>query len=178
MLAFMALFTIYTILLSAAVYFHAKKVVETQYESRLSDWQQEYRADQYLLTGEASREAAMDRDAIDIAHDGGVLKTEAAFKAYAWNVVVRTKRADYPNSVQDVLAQTGQYAFYDPDGIYGEQKYKWAREVIEQAYTNKLPAYLTLEHQFLEIRNGGEDCILHTNWQFNTMNDDPWRWRG
>lgn len=178
MLGFMALFTIYTIVLSAAVYFHAEKVVKSQYESKLGDWQQEYIAEQYLLTGEASREAAIDREAVALAHDGGVWKTEAAFKAYCWNVVVRSKRADYPNSVQEVLAQTGQYAFYDPDGAYGEQKFKWAREVIEQAYTDKLPAYLTLEHQFLEMRNGGEDCILHTSWQFNTMNDDPWRWRG
>ena len=178
MIGLMALFTIYTIVLSAAVYYHAEKVVKSQYESKMADWKQEYRAEQYLLTGEASREAAIDREAVALAHDGGVWKTEAAFKAYCWNVVVRSKRSDYPNSVQDVLAQTGQYAFYDPDGAYGEQKFKWAREVIEQAYTDRLPAYLTLEHQFLEMRNGGEDCLLHTNWQFNTMNDDPWRWRG
>ena len=182
MLGLMALFTVYTIVLSASVYSHAMKVAERKHESQMAaqqeEWQKQYTSQTYLLTGEASREAAMDRDAISLAHDGGVWKTEAAFKAYAWNVVVRSKRADYPNSVQEVLAQTGQYAFYDPDGAYGEQKYKWAREVVEQAYTDRLPAYLTLEHQFLEMRNGGEDCILHTSWNFNTMSDDPWRWRG
>ena len=177
MIALAAAFTIYTILLSSLVYHRAFKAAEVKYEKQFETWQQEYTAERYLLTGEASRKAAMERDAVALAHDGGVWKTEAAFKAYAWNAVVRSKRADYPNSIQEVLEQTGQYAFHSPGGAYEEQKFKWAMEVMEQAYADMLPAYLTLEHQFLEMRDGGEVCILHTNWQFNTSSDDPWRFR-
>ena len=177
MLILWAAFTIYTICLSAFVNYQAVQRTRAEYDQMFESWQQEYTADQYLLTGEASRAAAIDRDAVSIAHDGGIWKTEAAFKAYVWNVVVRSRRSNYPNSVQEVLEQTGQYAFYDPDGTYNAQKVQWAKEVLEEAYDGQLPRYLTLEHQFLEMRNGGEDCILHTCFDFNTMNDDPWRYR-
>jgi len=177
LLIFLALFTVYSILLSAAVYFLAGKIVGNKYEIQMADWKQEYAAEQYLLTGEASRAAAIDRDAISLAHDGDIWNTEEAFKSYCWNVIIREKRADYPNSVQDVLEQTGQYAFYDPDGPYNTQKYEWAKEVLEQAYTDQLPRYLTMDHQYLEMRNNGDVCILHSCWNFNTINDEPWRWR-
>lgn len=181
MIALAAAFTIYTILLSSLVYFRAEKKFTTLHESQMAEqrelWEREYTAEHFLLTGEASRKAAMEQDAIALAHDGGVWKTEEAFKAYCWNAVVRSKRVDYPNSIPDVLAQTGQYAFHSPGGAYEEKKFNWAMEVLEQAYADMLPAYLTLDHQFLEMRDGGADCILHTNWQFYTGNDDPWRVR-
>ena len=178
LLMLLAAFTIYTILLSAYVHHRTEKLMQARYDAMFEEWQEEYTASRYLLTGEASRKAAMEQDAVALAHDGGVWKTEEAFKAYCWNAVVRMKRPDYPNSIPEVLAQTGQYAFHSPGGAYEEKKFNWAMEVLEQAYTDKLPAYLTLEHQFLEMRDGGSDCILHTNWQFNTSGDDPWRWRG
>ena len=49
--------------------------------------------------------------------------------------------------------------------------------MLEQAYADELPRYLTMEHQYLEMRNDGEVCILHSCWNFNTISDEPWRLR-
>lgn len=174
-LALAAAFTIYTILLSSFVYNRALKSAEAEYEEQFKTWKQEYVAQNFLLTGKASRDAAIERDAITAAHDGGVWTTKEAFQTYVWNTAVREKRADYPNNITDVLQQTGQYAFHNPYGVYNDEKVEWAREVYEQAYDGKLPTGLTLEHQFLEMRNNGSVCVLHTSYDFYTNNDDPWR---
>lgn len=177
LIAVVAAFTIYTIILSAIVDHRAVSRTKDKYEDAFESWKLEYISSQNLLTGEASRAAAMETDAIALAHDGDVWKTEEAFKTYCWNAIVRMKRADYPNSIQDVLQQTGQYAFHNPSGAYSVQKKEWAMEVLEQAYADQLPRYLTLEHQYLEMRNDGEVCILHSCWNFNTIDDEPWRYR-
>ena len=170
-----AAFTIYTICLSAAVYFRAEKVMKTKYESQMDSWKTEYVSTQYLLTGEESRKLAIRQESIAAAKDGGVWTTKEAFQTYCWNTKVRQLRADYPNSVQDVLQQTKQYDFHDPEGTYSKQKVEWATEVFEQAYDGELPPGLTLEHQFLEMRNDGAVCVLHTTFDFYTNNDNPWR---
>lgn len=175
LIAIAAAFTIYTILLSSLVYNRAFKAAEVKYENQFETWKQEYTAERYLLTGEASRTAAINQEAIAAAHDGNVWTTKEAFQTYCWNVKVRQLRSDYPNSVQDVLVQAKQYAFHDPESAYNKQKVEWATEVFEQAYNGELPAGLTLEHQFLEMRNNGSVCVLHTNFDFYTNNDNPWR---
>jgi len=173
-----ACFTIYTILLSWIVHYRAMSLAKEQYENEFEAWKQEYIAENFFLTGEASRAAAIEQDAVTAAHDGGVWTTEKAYKTYCWNVEVRKRRADYPNSVQDVLQQTGQYAFHDPDGTYNSDKLDWGREVFQEAYSGALPQGLTLEHQFLEMRNNGAVCVLHTSYDFYTSKDDPWSYPG
>lgn len=177
MIALAAAFTIYTIILSAIVDARAVKRTKGEYEDKFDSWKLEYISSQNLLTGEESKAVAMETDAIAMAHDGGLFKTKEAFITYCWEAVVRSKRPNYPNSIQGVLEQTGQFAFYDPSGTFNAQKKAWAMEVLEQADKNELPPYLTLDHQFMEIRNGGEVCILHSCWDFNTISDEPWRYR-
>ncbi len=142
------------------------------------DRQQQEKAAEYFLSGEASREAARNQDAVALARDGGVWKTEASFKAYCWNVVIRTMHSQYPGSVREVLEQPGQYDFHRTEGAYSDEKFEWALEVLLQAETGRLPTYLTTEHVYLEMRDGGNDCVLHTEYDKNKTTDDPWRYRG
>jgi len=171
-----AVFTIYTILLSAAVYDRAEETVRKNVEAEIAQKQQMETGAANFLSDEASKENAFLLDAEALARDSGVWKTEEAFKAYCWNAIVRTWRADYPNSVQAVLEQPGQYDYHSKSGPYSTEKLEWAKEVLAEMEAGKLPRYLTMEHQYLEMRDGGSDCVLHTCWEFNTMNDDPWRY--
>lgn len=134
-------------------------------------------AQQYFLSGQASKDEARKADALALAKDSGVWKTEAAFKAHCWNVWIRMKSPLYPNSIQDVLTQKSQYAYANLDAdTYQTEKVQWATEVLEQAETGQLPAYLTLDHLFEEMRSGGMDCVLHTEYD-RGPGDDPWRYR-
>ena len=139
---------------------------------------QQEKAAEFFLSGEASREAARNQDAMALAMDGGVWKTESAFKAYCWNVVIRSMSSQFPGSIREVLEQPGQYAFHQTEGTYSTEKFEWALEVLLQAETGRLPAYLTAEHVYLEMRDGGNDCVLHTEYDKNKTTDDPWRYRG
>ena len=126
-----------------------------------------------FLSDENSKAAAMQDDAIALAHDGGMWKNENAFKAYCWNVWVRSKSPLYPNSITEVLDQPNQYDYHDHSDTFSQEKYLWALEVLEQAETGMRPAYLTMDHVMLEVRNGGNDCVLNTE-----RGDDQWRYMG
>ena len=152
---------------------------EIEYNNKLEEYKKEEaenRAKEYWLSGDASKESAMNQDAIALAQDGNVWKTEEAFKTHCWNVVVRKLNPNYPNSIKGVLEQDGQYAYHDKDGTYSEEKFEWALEVLKQADTGKLPAYLTVNHVYIEMRDNGKSCVLHTTYD-RKGNDDPWKLR-
>lgn len=180
-----AAFTIYTVLLSAWVTNRTEKRVWEEAGEHYADELQAYkdqqaydRSAEYFLSGEASREAAMNQDAEAMSRDGGVWKTEAAFKAYCWNVVMRKLSPLYPNSIKEVLEDPGQFDYHQTEGAYSAEKFQWAKEVLEQAESGKLPARLTPQHLWQEMKDGGKDCVLHTSYNFYTGNDDPWWYLG
>ena len=132
---------------------------------------------EYVSSGQKAKDEARKANAIMLAKDSGIWKNEAAFKTHCWNVILRVKSPLYPDSIQAVLAQPKQYDYANLDAdTYQTEKYQWAMEVIEQSETGQLPAYLTLYHLFEEMRNGGADCVLHTDID-RGPGDDPWRYR-
>ena len=132
---------------------------------------------EYEASGQKAKDEARKANAIMLAKDSGIWKNEDAFKAHCWNVILRVKNPLYPDSVQAVLAQPKQYEYANLDAdTYQTEKYQWAMEVIKQSETGQLPAYLTLYHLFEEMRNGGTDCVLHTDID-RGPSDDPWRYR-
>ena len=132
---------------------------------------------EYEASGQKAKDEARKANAIMLAKDSGIWKNEAAFKTHCWNVILRVKSPLYPDSVQAVLAQPKQYEYANLDAdTYQTEKVQWATEVLEQAETGQLPAYLTLYHLFEEMRNGGTDCVLHTDYD-RGPSDDPWRYR-
>ena len=126
-----------------------------------------------FLSDENSKAAAMQDDAVQLAHDSGMWKNENAFKTYCWNVIIRKMSPRYPNSIAEVLDQPKQYDYHDHGDTFNQEKYLWAMEVLEQADTGMLPAYLSLDHIVLEVRNGGNDCVLNTE-----SGNDQWRYQG
>lgn len=132
---------------------------------------------EYEASGQKAKDDARKADAIALAKDSGIWKNEAAFKTHCWNVILRVKSPLYPDSIQAVLTQAKQYEYANLDAdTYQTEKVQWATEVLEQAETGQLPAYLTLNHIFEEMRNGGTDCVLHTDYD-RGPSDDPWRYR-
>lgn len=132
---------------------------------------------EYVASGQKAKDEARKADAIALAKDSGIWKNEAAFKTHCWNVILRVKSPLYPDSIQSVLTQPKQYEYANLEtDTYQTEKYQWALEVLEQDETGRLPAYLTLNHLIEEIRNGGNDCVLHTDYD-RGPSDDPWRYR-
>ena len=108
-----------------------------------------------MASGQKAKDDARKADAIALAKDSGIWKNEAAFKTHCWNVILRVKSPLYPDSIESVLAQPKQYEYANLDAdTYQTEKVQWATEVLEQAETGQLPAYLTLYHLFEEKRNG------------------------
>ena len=134
-------------------------------------------ADAYEQSEEKKKADEREANAVLLAKDSGVWKTEAAFKAHCWNVCIRVNSPLYPNSVQAVLAEPEQYAYSNPSAAtYSTEKYRWAMEVLVQAETGRLPTYLTPDHIYEEMRNGGNDCVLHTVYKAGP-GDDAWKYR-
>ena len=75
------------------------------------------------------------------------------------------------------IFRNGNIILHNSNGSFSAEKYEWAREVLLQADEKKLPAYLTTEHLFMEMRDGGATCVLHTDYS-RGGNDDPWRYQG
>ena len=138
--------------------------------------QMEAEAKEYWLSGEASFENSLNRDATLICKGNGIWTTDEARYGYWCNVMVRVMSPDYPNNVEDVLKQSGQYTFWDENAMVDEASHKKCVELLRQFYSGVLPAHLTLKHQFLEMRDNGATCILHTTYD-HRGSDDPWRWK-
>ena len=141
------------------------------------DSQNQAAAEEYEKSEAKRKLEKRQSNAMMLAMDSGVWKTETAFKGHCWNVCIRVDSPFYPDSIEAVLTEPGQYdyanlksTFYDPE------KYDWAMEVLEQAESGRLPIYLTTDHIYEEMRNGGNECVLHTVYQ-GGPGDDPWRYR-
>jgi len=161
------------------VHRNTEKAVHELYSADMAELaelrqEKEYQERANFLSAQQIGVEEIQNNAIELSKDNGMWKTEAAFKTYCWNVVIRKNSQFYPNSIIDVLSQPAQYEYYDHNATtYNSEKVEWATEVLEQAKTGKLPAYLTLNHVMLTVRDGGNDCVLNTE-----KGDDPWRWKG
>lgn len=152
---------------------------ESEYNEKLENYkkeQQEAKQKEYWLSGEASFEAQINHEAELICKGDGIWKTDEARYAYWCNVWIRVKRPDYPNSVEEVLRQEKQYDFWDENALVDEGEQAKCVELLRKLYSGVLPAHLTLEHQYLEMRENGAVCVLHTTYD-HKGNDDPWKWR-
>ena len=150
-----------------------------QYEDDLEAYkkeQAEQKQKEYWLSGEASLEAQLNRDATYLCKGNGVWKTTEAKKTYWANVWIRKLRPDYPNSIEEVLKQENQYDFVDWDAPVDEGEHAQCVEVLRKLESGVLPAHLTLEHQYLEMKDDGAVCVLHTTYN-HRGNDDPWKWK-
>ena len=159
------------------------KELDSTYKSKYDNQLAEYKAQQaeevqrqHWLSGEASLENTINQEADDLCRGGLVWTTDEAYFGYCCNVWVRVLRPDYPNSVAEVLRQTGQYDFFNPNAPIDEGRRTKTVELLRKLHSGILPAHLTLEHQYLEMKDDGAVCVLHTTYD-HRGNDDPWRYK-
>lgn len=171
---------IWTYSIRAISYHNAYEDAKVWYGEQLEEYKAEMAAEvqkEYWLSGEASLEAQINREATLICKGNGIWTTDEARYGYWCNVWIRVLNPEFPDSVEEVLTQPGQYAFWDKDAPVDEAEHAKCVELLKQLHNGVLPAHLTVKHRFLEMRDNGAVCVLHT--EFNGgRNDDPWRWRG
>ena len=113
-------FTIYSILLSAVVYKRAEKKLTAEYESKLADqmddWIEEQRTEQsrqYFLSGDASREAAINQATDAVAGAISKLTLDQQKLTEACCMLARVINPAFPDSFEAVVAEPQQWMFYD-----------------------------------------------------------------
>ena len=115
-----ALFTLYTIVLSWCVHAGAVKQVradmEIEYAARLEEYKVEQaRAVQaeHWLSGTASLDAAVNQAVDAIAPVVARLQTDEQKQTEVGIMIARTLNSGFPNSLQEVAEQEGQWPLYD-----------------------------------------------------------------
>jgi len=133
-----ALFTLYTIGLSAYVNWKAevrvREELEADYQQKLADYQyqqQEEKQAQYFLTGQASRDAFINQEIDAVAPVISKLSTDAQKYTEASCMLARVMNASYPNSFQEVAKQAKQWMFYDgTDNSYSPHDREIAEKIV------------------------------------------------
>ena len=163
---------------------NVRKETEERLAAEYAAKLEEYKAEQarsvqaeYFLSGEASREAFINQEAEALVKDGGVWKNDKAMYTFWGSVVARVMNSAYPNTVREVLAQKGQYDFWSENNKIDNTKFQKAKEFLTEFYDGYIPADLSKDHVYIEMRDGGNDCVLHTQYG-GGKNDDPWRYHG
>lgn len=183
-----AVFTIYSILLSAWVSWRTETRVhaemdadyERRVEQRIAEYheqRQQEQAAEYFLSGEASREAFINQEIDAVAPVIAKLTTDAQKYTEASCMLARVMSPSYPNSFQEVAKQPKQWMFYDgTDNNFSDHD----REIAE----NIVRPYL----ESGKIPNGLTAALVHGSWSTNdyVLRDDyqgsgtmtTWRYPG
>ena len=115
-----ALFTLYTIVLSWCVHAVAVKQVRADMEIEYAARLEEYKAEQaraiqaeHWLSGTASLDAAINQAVDAIAPVVARLQTDEQKQTEVGIMIARTLNSGFPNSLQEVAEQEGQWPLYD-----------------------------------------------------------------
>ena len=115
-----ALFTLYTIVLSWCVHAGAVKQVRADMEIEYAARLEEYKAEQaravqaeHWLSGTASLDAAVNQAVDAIAPVVARLQTDEQKQTEVGIMIARTLNSGFPNSLQEVAEQEGQWPLYD-----------------------------------------------------------------
>lgn len=113
-------FTLYSVCLSAYVNHRAEKRLTAQYDAeyaqKMDDWIEEQRTEQsrqYFLSGDASREAAINQATDAVAGAISKLTTDPQKLTEACCMLARVMNTAFPNSFEAVVAEPQQWMFYD-----------------------------------------------------------------
>lgn len=131
-------FTLYSICLSAYVNHRAEKRLTAQYDAeyaqKMDDWIEEQRTErsrQYFLSGDASREAAINKATGAVAAVISKLETDQQKLTEACCMLARVMNPAYPNSFEEVAAQAKQWMFYDgSDNTYTQHDWDLAESIV------------------------------------------------
>ena len=165
------------------VHFNTKKQVEDEqeaaYEKKLEDYkaqQKEEKAREYFLTGEASREAFINQGITTGARLISQEQNDEVKGTKLGVAIARIEHPDYPNTIQEVAAEPGQFMFYSEDNTYTQHDWDLAESMLRPYYEDgKLPDGLTTDIVFLEW-NGA--TATGRNSYIVTGSTKTWRYQG
>ena len=132
------------------------------------DEQEQQRMASSLLTGEESRQAAMDAEADAIArllygYRNNSLRDR---KTLIWCVLMRTDNGAYPNTVEAVIDQEQQWMFYSEENPVRQDDRDLALEQLQAWHEGRYPSGLATDYVYAEWTQS--DIVLRNTWEKNS----------
>ena len=176
------LFTLYTLVLSWSV--HAltvrdvRKEMAIEYASQLEQYKKqeaERIQAEYFMSGDASREAAINQEVDAVAAVISKLSTDAQKLTEASCMLARVMNPSYPNSFKEVASQDSQWMFYDgSDKTFSEHDRQLAESVVRPFMEQGVvPNSLTSAMVYGEWTPS--DFVLRDSYK-TTSTMHTWRW--
>lgn len=168
----------------AVVHSRTEKTVRAEMEAAnaqaLADYDEAQRMEQskqYFLSGEASREAAINQATDAVAAVISKLSTDAQKATEAACMLARVMNPAYPNSFEEVAAQPQQWMFYDGSDKTFSQRDREIAESIVRPYMESgiIPNGLTADMVYGSWSTN--DFVLRDSYQ-STATMHTWRAQG
>ena len=178
-----ALFTIYTILLSAGVEHRTEIRVRQEMAGEAAAAVELYKAEQaretqkqYFLSGDASREAFINQEIDASARLAARMSNDTQKGGIICNALARVMNKAYPGTMQEVIAQPEQWMFYSADNKFSTHDREIAESILRAYYEDSIvPTGLTEE--FVYGSWSESDYVLRNTWDFGSATR-TWRYQG
>ena len=178
-----ALFTIYTILLSAGVEHRTEVRVRQEMAGEAAAAVEQYKAEQaretqkqYFLSGDASREAFVNQEIDAAARLAAKMSNDIQKGGIICNALARVMNKAYPGTMAEVIAQPNQWMFYDPETKFSTHDREIAEKILLAYYEDGIiPNGLTDEYVYGSWSES--DYVLRNTWDFGSSTR-TWRYQG
>ena len=178
-----ALFTIYTVILSASVAHRTEIRVRQEMAGEASAAVEAYKAEQaretqkqYFLSGDASREAFINQEVDSAARLAARMSNDTQKGGIICNALARVMNKAYPGTMQEVVAQPEQWMFYSADNKFSTHDREIAEKILRAYYEDGIvPTGLTEE--FVYGSWSESDYVLRNTWDFGSATR-TWRYQG
>lgn len=152
---------------------------KAHYEAQLQAYKEELeyqKSAEYFLSGDASREAAINSEIEAVAPVIAKLSTDAQKATEASCMLARVMSPYYPNTFKEVAEQPQQWMFYDgSDKTYSNHDREIAESIVRPYMeSGQIPNGLTAEMVYGAWSQN--DFILRDSYQ-NTANMTTWRYQ-
>lgn len=178
-----ALFTIYTVILSASVAHRTEIRVRQEMAGEAAAAVEQYKAEQaretqkqYFLSGDASREAFINQEIDAAARLAAKMSNDTQKGGIICNALARVMNKAYPGTMAEVIAQPEQWMFYSADNKFSTHDREIAEKILRAYYEDGIvPTGLTEE--FVYGSWSESDYVLRNTWDFGSSTR-TWRYQG
>ena len=178
-----ALFTIYTVILSASVAHRTEIRVRQEMAGEAAAAVEQYKAEQaretqkqYFLSGDASREAFVNQEIDAAARLAAKMSNDVQKGGIICNALARVMNKAYPGTMAEVIAQPNQWMFYDPETKFSTHDREIAEKILRAYYEDGIiPNGLTDEYVYGSWSES--DYVLRNTWDFGSSTR-TWRYQG
>ena len=178
-----ALFTIYTVILSASVAHRTEIRVRQEMAGEAAAAVEQYKAEQaretqkqYFLSGDASREAFINQEIDAAARLAAKMSNDVQKGGIICNALARVMNKAYPGTMAEVIAQPNQWMFYDPETKFSTHDREIAEKILRAYYEDGIiPNGLTDEYVYGSWSES--DYVLRNTWDFGSSTR-TWRYQG